>query len=80
MCYIYIVLLLLMRDAPGYSHLQEMYHYCFRVGIRGTNLNTFPHVFTHRLRVWNLVLFGASASNAAARAVRAPSGYTTGHQ
>ena len=61
-----------MRDASGCSHLQEMSCYCVRVGMRGANLNTFPHVFTRSLCVWNAVLFSASVSNAAARAFWGP--------
>ena len=34
----------------------------------------FPHMFTHRLRVWNPELFIDSVRNTAARAIWGPSG------
>ena len=68
------------------SHLQHIHWATFiddsllypRGNVR-TNLNTFLHLFTRRLRVWNPVLVCASAINAAVRSFQDYDGSTYNH-
>ena len=53
-----------------------MTHYCVRVVMWDTNLNTLRYLFMHRLRVCNTVQFSASASTASARVFHVPAGST----
>ena len=50
--------------------------YCVRVEIRGVNLNMFPCLIAHRLRIWNHIIFSAAGSNVASCEVREPDGST----
>ena len=50
--------------------------YCVHVEMWGMNLNTFPRLFTSRLRICNPVLFISQVINAAAHAVQGPAGST----
>ena len=68
------------------SHVQHIHQATFiddsllypRGNVR-TNLNTFLHLFTRRLRVWNPVLVCASAINAAVRSFQDYDGSTYNH-